>query len=98
MWRRENAGLLASPPLAALREDLLRDPVHSSPEPPQEISESELAKDLADRTWTGETARRLALSIPVDTAINKKTTVTYTELHDAVVDRGGRSDIGKMAK
>ena len=83
--------------LAGLREDLLRDPVHRSPEPPQEMPQNELAKELADGTWTGETAR-LALPILVDTAINKKTTLTYTELHDAVVDRGGRSDIGKMTK
>jgi uncharacterized protein (UPF0216 family) len=57
-----------------------------------------LAEELADDTWTGKTAR---LALPILIEIAKKSrqeTITYTQLHEMVVARGGEADIGKMTK
>ena len=54
-----------------------------------------LAKELADDTWTGKTAR-LALPILVDLAEQKRT-ITYSDLAKAVEARGG-TNAGKLTK
>jgi len=82
--------------LAGLREHRLRDRLPTSPAAPKQLPKKELAQELSDNTWTGVTAR-LALPILIDTAVRQRT-VTYSELHEAVVARGGKADIGKMTK
>lgn len=57
-----------------------------------------LAAELSDDTWTGKTAR-LALPILIDIAKSGKCqTITYTKLHESVVERGGQGNMGKMTK
>ena len=57
-----------------------------------------LAGELADDTWTGQTAR-LALPILIETATDgNREPITYSQLHDKVAACGGKKDIGKMTK
>lgn len=64
----------------------------------REHSEYPLVEDLAEDTWAAETAR-LAFPILVERIKSgRREPITYGELHDAVVGRGGKSDIGTLAK
>lgn len=64
----------------------------------KKISKNSLAEELSDDTWTGETSR-IALPILIDIAkSSERSKITYTELHNEVVKRGGRQNIGKMTK
>lgn len=57
-----------------------------------------LAESLADERWAGETAR-LAMPVLVDIARSQKMrTITYGDLHGEVVARGGKADVGTLAK
>jgi hypothetical protein len=57
-----------------------------------------LAEELQDDSWSGQAAR-LALPVLIDIARSgKPSTITYTELHEKVVDRGGQANVGKMTK
>ncbi|MBQ0820718.1 helix-turn-helix transcriptional regulator [Microvirga sp. HBU67558] len=65
------------------------------PNPPRPITS--LSDDLADDTWTGKTAR-LAMPILAEIAQGKPTTITYKDLHQKIVERGGKEDIGSLTK
>jgi hypothetical protein len=57
-----------------------------------------LASSLADERWAGETAR-LAMPILIDIAkAGKIMQITYGDLHTQVIARGGKSDVGTLAK
>lgn len=82
--------------LAGLQAASSRDPGRGAPKTKRFAVASALAEEIADDTWTGQTAR-LALPILVELAA-KRQTITYGQLHDRVVQRGGKSDIGNMTK
>lgn len=85
--------------LAGLRAARMRDTdLKSSIKAVKQEPTNPLAEELADDTWTGKTAR-LALPILIEIAKKgKEEKITYTQLHEMVVERGGKPDIGKMTK
>jgi hypothetical protein len=84
--------------LAGLRAARLGDAGSKSPKIAKQAPKSPLAEELADDTWTGQTAR-LALPILIEIAKSgKHQTITYTQLHEKVVARGGKPNMGKMTK
>ena len=60
------------------------------------VPKKPLAEELADDRWAGRTAR-LALPVLVEIA-EKGKKITYGQLHDEVVKRGGQSEIGSRVK
>jgi hypothetical protein len=82
--------------LAGLLDARRREPHPKSPKIAKQAPTTPLAKEVSEDTWTGRTAR-LALPILIEYANNAKQ-LTYTQLHEAVVARGGQANIGKMTK
>jgi hypothetical protein len=65
---------------------------------PAEIRKNSVAPELSGETWGGRTAR-LVLLVLVDIAKSGAvSTLTYTDLHEKVVARGGYANVGKMTK
>lgn len=63
-----------------------------------EHSKHPLVESLAEDTWAAETAR-LAFPVLIERIKSgRREPITYGELHDAVVGRGGKSDVGTLAK
>ncbi len=59
---------------------------------------SPLDEELADERWAGETAR-LAMPVLIDLAMSGEfRTITYGDLHSAVIERGGKGDVGTLSK
>lgn len=57
-----------------------------------------LADSLTDERWAGETAR-LAMPVLIDIArAGEMQTITYGDLHQRVIARGGKADVGTLAK
>jgi hypothetical protein len=84
--------------LAGLRVALLQGARPASLSATKRAPKNPLAQELSDDTWTGKTAR-LALPVLIDIAKSgKRSTITYTKLHERVVERGGQADMGKMTK
>jgi hypothetical protein len=84
--------------LAGLRAARLGDVGSKSPKIAKLAPKNPLAEELADDTWTGQTAR-LALPILIEIAKGgNRQTITYTQLHEKVVARGGKPNMGKMTK
>ena len=52
---------------------------------------------MSGDTWSERTAR-LAMPILVERALGRKGTITYGDLHDAVVSVGAEREIGRMTK
>ncbi len=84
--------------LMGLREHRLREPVFRVTELPKvDLPKNALAAEFSGDKWASLTAR-LALPIIVETAnTNKGLQLTYGQLHDFVVKRGGK-EVGTFTK
>jgi hypothetical protein len=83
--------------LAGLLAARLGDAGSKSPKITQQAPKKPLVEELADDTWTGQTAR-LALPILIEIAKSgNRQTITYTQLQK-VVARGGKPNMGTMTK
>ncbi|MEA3044664.1 MAG: hypothetical protein QOH47_2502 [Sphingomonadales bacterium] len=68
------------------------------PAPASKFPVAQLARSLADERWAGETAR-LAMPVLIGIARSGKSrTITYGDLHQEVIRRGGKAEIGTLAK
>lgn len=94
----EKANRVIELALVGLRTARLESSVKKAPATPKVAPKNPLAKELSDDKWTGQTAR-LALPILIEIAENPdRQPVTYGQLHELVVARGGKPNIGTMTK